>query len=298
MPIAKESRFRISLWPDQPTGPTNRYYRMAVQQHGDWLLFDAADGGWCDLPEELYLRDTLEVVVDDRIQVVDFLKSWGQLGDVDAPDLVWSPVMGGEPDPEWNLGERPVLTYSPWVDWSEPVTRTPMHWTECAAHLAAIQNAARIWAAYTTHDGQPGFADNIELKGQPPARPLDLDLSPFFSYEDNLVAWLAETLNRAMQPYHVRMVWRPPGVLQSHAGWNNAASPGLYNRLMLQLAQHIAEGSAYRTCASETCGRWYVRQDGRSEFGQHRSTGTKYCTASCARAQGNREYRRRQKAKN
>lgn len=297
MPIAKQSRFRISLWPDQPTGPTNRYYRLALQQHGGWVVFDAADGGWCDLPDELYLRDTLRVNVADQEQVVDFLASWGQLGDVGAPALVWSPVMGGDPDPEWDLGDRPTLTYTPSDDWFDPTTRTPMHWTEAAAHLAAVQNAARIWAAYTKHDGQPGFAANIELTGQPPGRPLNCDASPF-TYEDELVRWLAETLNRAMQPYHVRMVWRGPGVLHSHAGWLNAASPGLYNRLMLQLARHIAEGSAYRTCASETCGEWYVRQEGRSELGQHRSTGTKYCHVSCARAQGNREYRRRQKAKN
>jgi len=73
-------------------------------------------------------------------------------------------------------------------------------------------------------------------------------------------------------------------------------SPPLYCVLCLELFNHILDNAAYRTCANETCGRLFVRQQGRSEHGQHRASGVLYCSHSCARAQANRAYRRRRRS--
>ena len=68
-----------------------------------------------------------------------------------------------------------------------------------------------------------------------------------------------------------------------------------WQALSLQIFNDIASGSQFKTCANEKCGRIFVRQRGTSRFGQSRATGVMYCTPSCARAQAQREYRRRKK---
>lgn len=67
-----------------------------------------------------------------------------------------------------------------------------------------------------------------------------------------------------------------------------------WHALCLELFNHMVEGAKYKTCANEACGRLFVRQQGRALHGQHRTSGVKYCSSSCARAQAQRGYRRRQ----
>ena len=63
--------------------------------------------------------------------------------------------------------------------------------------------------------------------------------------------------------------------------------------MALQFFNDVAAQTPYARCANETCGKLFVRQLGRAEHGQHRFKGVKYCSASCASAQKQREYRRR-----
>jgi hypothetical protein len=67
----------------------------------------------------------------------------------------------------------------------------------------------------------------------------------------------------------------------------------LFEVCAAELYNHIASQSRYKTCANETCDRLFVLQRGRAIHGQHRTSGVKYCTSTCARAQNQRAYRRR-----
>jgi hypothetical protein len=65
--------------------------------------------------------------------------------------------------------------------------------------------------------------------------------------------------------------------------------------LMVQLHNVVVDGIEIRRCANETCQRPFTRQRGRALKGQYRSTGVMYCDAACAKAQMQREHRRRKR---
>lgn len=84
----------------------------------------------------------------------------------------------------------------------------------------------------------------------------------------------------------------PPEV--THAAGPSCAP--LYQICALELYNHIAENAEYRICANETCRKLFVHQSGTAQYGQYRSKGVLYCSNLCARAQAQRQLRRRQAA--
>lgn len=69
--------------------------------------------------------------------------------------------------------------------------------------------------------------------------------------------------------------------------------PTLFNVAALQIANDILLGVTKRKCANENCDHEFTRQRGRAQYGEYRLKEVFYCSTSCARAQAQRNLRRR-----
>jgi hypothetical protein len=102
------------------------------------------------------------------------------------------------------------------------------------------------------------------------------------------------SFSRGIEPSELEMMFQPTDSMEIHAVRETRSAP-LYAICALELFNHIVGDADYRECGNERCGRTFVKQEGRSDKGQHRSRGVIYCSASCARATAQRDYRSRRK---
>jgi hypothetical protein len=74
---------------------------------------------------------------------------------------------------------------------------------------------------------------------------------------------------------------------------NPYPSVGLYAAACGQLFDFIAAGVVPQRCASATCSTIFVHQIGGARHGRSRTSGVRFCSPGCARAETQRQYRRR-----
>ncbi|MEU7429038.1 hypothetical protein [Streptomyces sp. NPDC040750] len=252
---------------------------------GDWILWAPApleDRTSVELPEDFYLRELVELPPDDLEGAARMMTTYGPLFGIDRDDLSFDredvyeklqdiPEAGGDQQP-YPFG---------------------VHRDLVAIYLRTAQDAITTWLAcqrkggleelvrpHVTEETLADLRSQTQHREQPWPRSLE-ELQEILI--DAELTSLEEVLNRALGRFSIGI------------GDLSDRYPTVYSVAFLQLYNHLVEGATVRHCANERCGRAFVRQRGRAAYRQHRTTGVKYCSRECARAQAQRELRRRRK---
>ncbi|GKQ40319.1 hypothetical protein ALMP_68450 [Streptomyces sp. A012304] len=233
----------------------------------EWIGFRV--DGLAELPDEFYLRVLKDYDGDCSIEeIADLIRAYGQLclDDFAEWDGGW---MGNWEQRSIAIEKR--FEYKQKYKETLLVPDTLLHLWEGAPHLDYLRFLRDGWiVASATGD----LADWHRLfEGLPYA---------FDSLDRTVRDWV-DGLNKAL------------GVASPRIDHPLAEEEGatLYGAACLQLYNHIVEQAQYKICANESCGQFFVRQQGRAGGTQRKSEGVKYCSSKCAKAQAQRELRRR-----
>lgn len=258
-------RFRPTVWPGAPVPPPP-VPRSPLKASGPWLVENPAQREVVELPVEVYAREFGEVDVSDAGALVRL----AELGRP-APMVDWERHL--------DVGATSTEQYVEWL-WRFAAARDlpAFEATEIKSgryHLAEV--AFRVWSVQVCTDHVVRH-----LAGEPTA--------PAWAGKGKTEEWAWHEFQRvtgaALRDFHVRV-----RLTEDEQPWTTT-----YAVAMLQLVNDFGAGVPYQVCASETCEQVFLRQRGRSEYGISRMSGVLYCSNGCARAQYQREKRRRDRA--
>jgi hypothetical protein len=316
MALYEQPRFRITTWPREPARLPRPEFTKAMQyatSDGSRLVAGGVNR-WRNGKAhpgfgELYL-DVIRIDLENEAAVIRFVEDVDCLG-------VHSPEWMGEGDYEYfgpseavGFADRVVELRSSRDRASAGVAGTPSP----ALRKQGVKHGEFLPGSIETYDefcfGARLLADLVTawrgLTGAIP--PLSVQwASQFLASETDDWTWaslpgatrlLGETFRSALRPFSPRFYVLPDGPDAELIGPHGRMSDDipLFSILCLELFNHICGEIPYSECENERCRRLFVRQRGRAIHGQHRTSGVKYCSAECARAQAQRAYRRRRAA--
>jgi hypothetical protein len=278
------TRFRITAWPVDrlpiPLGPSRTTYKI----EGGTLLASADHIGEATVGHHEVYLDLISVDLDDDDEILAFVNRHGPLNILRPAGP--TPFNGFTDHPHFRRAVQPHLEQErsaalhDWIEadkdagsWMITEPLIEFQWQAgCLRDLVAAwrfvhegKEPEQLWS-WVWDGAQSDYSDPSTREGAAHllARGLDVGLAAFHPHIN---------VGDDQMPYH--------------------GAVGFYQICCLELFNHIAEAAVYRTCANEPCSRLFVRQTGRAQHGQHRITGVKYCSSECARAQAQRQYRRR-----
>ncbi|MET7765710.1 hypothetical protein ABZS71_28200 [Streptomyces sp. NPDC005393] len=284
-----DPRFRPTLWPGTAIpAPFLRRHIKDVRIEGDWILWTPVpfdERPLVQLPEDFYLRELMELSADGLDGVTEMFRTYGSLVGagrndlyVDSEDVYEEvqsvPEAGGEEQPHPFGVHRDLVRI--YVQTAQEAITT---WLACQEE----NGLEELVKAEVTEENLASI--QAQNEGKEPPWPPSLEYLQALLIESRIVA-LKSVLNSALSPFSIGI-----GDLADRY-------PTAYSVAFLQLYNHLVEGALVRRCANETCRQNFVRQRGRAEYGQNRTSGVKYCSRECARAQAQRALRRRRKHTN
>ncbi len=257
-----------------------------------------------------YLYDLADLNLTSADEIVAFANRWGWIGDpqfrIERPEDAdlggYEEYLGPEPRARFDaLSDAGTVQDAIELGVARDLLaanhgRTELphgelrHLDEFVLYASVLRDLTRIWRGLSEPEAWAAVLTRWETPAawlEPPAAGLrDEDA------REACAAFLCAVLNEALSPFRAHLTLHrgaPAG--RGEPGWH----ANTYQALALQLANDIAEGVPYKVCANRTCGRIFVRQRGTAVHGQYRSSGVLYCSASCAKAQAQRNYRQRQR---
>jgi hypothetical protein len=247
-----------------------------------WFLLHLGLNDMIGVPQEVYLREFRDTPAGDvdalqRLCSLGLIRPLGpageQYGDLPIIDpKEWNYVMGATSwrlfDKSWNDGDG--------TEREEVAKRSgafPVHATEVAYRVRCVQRATDHVLAYRA--GEPVH-------------------QAWLNCTDDAAGWREFTniTGAALRDFRVR-VSVDTGLRPQEQFDIGGIFTTVYSAAMLQLVNDLAEELPYIQCANETCRRPFVRQRGRAKKRDNRTRGVMYCSNTCARAQYQREKRRR-----
>ena len=278
-------QLRYSVWPSQKV-EVPPVWAYPVRRVKEWFVYDPQEtlfdghvmseeklGHSVPVPDELYLREVLALDLADEDALLAFVGEYGPLG--------YEPEKSCLP---YFIAEEILDKLENGLRYDTESDVLFQSLVSVQAHLRSIRDAARLYKVQTAQMTLEELKENWELGEMEVECPADAT---------EVDRMLAVIVNQGLLPFQVGI-----RLVGSDAEpWEvGLTAPDIYSCLCLQLFNHIAEEAIYLTCHNERCGRLFVRQQGRSEKGGHRTTGVMYCSDYCARAQGQRELRKRKAA--
>jgi hypothetical protein len=258
-----DTQFRITLWPDVilKSPRVKRGRELEIDTDG-WCFGDLAPA--VPLDDEVVLRSLLEVDAKDSDAVLEFMRANGVF---DAPLRV-----GG-----WDIDPR-----------LDRERRGRLHIGEASIYVMYAQALAWHWLADYDDERLMSAWERAGI-----AHP-DLQMLNRQEEEETAWAWFVGNMNAGLQAVHPHItrarLW-PDGKPFEYG----EPVVDLYSGLTTQLFNIITESLPIRECANETCSNRFIRQLGRSAKGRSRTVGVRFCSAKCAKAQMQRETRRRKR---